>query len=1108
MSSERDLLVARICIEKGFATAEQVQECLEAPSSGAFEFALRQKGYISDEALREIARMTPPADTKAVRTPAEIETLKRCAACGTVYSGEACSSCLARFAQDTGEEPTPEELAAGDAAISRERAGEALPPEVAQAEKNPANRFGKFVLVRQLGAGGMGVVFQAWQTDLRRMVALKFIRGAEAEKDLERFTREARLAATLSHPAIAPIYESGEIDGKHYFAMQFVEGVTLDRVLAAKPRPAIRRGVEILVKVAEAVEYAHEHGIIHRDLKPANVMVDARDRVYVMDFGLAKLVRTGSSLTGSGFAVGTPSYMSPEQAQGDHARIGPRSDVYALGALLYEVSAARPPFTGDNVVQLLVDVVHKDPVPPRRLNPKVHPELETVTLKALEKDPDRRYASAAELTADLRRWLDGEPVLARPAGTVSRLVRRLRKHKLATAGVLAMVAGLAIVAAMFGFRAREERTRSAARPHYETAAAQFDAADKLRLLSKAPPESLARYGSMLERAEEQAARAVERDPLYAEAHYLLGRILRHRTLELGRADAELTRAIELEPGHLRAYLERALLRLDLFAVSQGLQTVSLRNTTLSPTFTWAEGDARFTKRRERIGQDLDTAGRLAGREYEKSILQGAAEFALWRPGQNEQLDKAERHFLRARELSPADPFPFRFLAWVRLARGDARGAGDYAARAVEVAPNDHPLLYHAACMLSYGGRQDEALVAVERALLINPEHSQLLNVKGNILTRKGDFAGAAAVLEKAHARDPRQATVLDNLGYALFQLKRFKEAASTYGRAAELDPEDWDAFEGRALSLMELGRFDEAEKDMGRVVAGRPTADSYSNRGAVRSRAGRYDDAMADFREALRLDPDNQEYPYNVGILRSREGKDAEAVESLRRAEQLGRKRVDTYVALAQALNRLKRYPEGESAATRALDLDPGSTAALADRGQARAEQGKIDLALADYLKAVSLKPDHAGAHRDLGITYMKTRRPAEALPHLQRAVELGRKDISPLLAEALNQLGRPEEAEKAFSEAVAALPRDPMALFGRSRVRHALGRRAEAIADLDAALVLAPGFAEAWGYRGVLKLEEKRRADAAADLRKALELKPSLRQAFGAFLEDAAREE
>src|SRR5436190_612184 len=273
MSSERDLVVARVCLEKGYATPEQVQECLRQASSSTdtarpVEAVLRRYGYISEEAYRELSSL----DRRA-RDPRGPETLKRCTTCGTVYSNEICPKCIAGFAL-AGESKTLEE----EAAARPERPAAPLDPEIEKAAADPSNRFGKYILLRELGAGGMGVVFKAWQSDLRRIVALKFIRGVEAQHDLERFFREAQLSATLSHPGIAPIYESGVHDGKHFFAMQYVEGLTLDRFLAATPRPPLRKAVEILAHVAEAVEYAHEHGIIHRDLKRANVMIDARGR--------------------------------------------------------------------------------------------------------------------------------------------------------------------------------------------------------------------------------------------------------------------------------------------------------------------------------------------------------------------------------------------------------------------------------------------------------------------------------------------------------------------------------------------------------------------------------------------------------------------------------------------------------------------------------------------------------------------------------------------------------------------------------------------------------------------------------------------------------------
>jgi predicted Ser/Thr protein kinase len=258
--SERNRRVAQRCLEKGYATPQQVQECLKEGDPAPVEDVLRGRGYISDLIRRELAALDSPVP----------DTLKRCGVCATVHAGELCPKCAAGFLAE--DEPIPPE-----------RPAPPLDPEVERAAAEPQNRFGKYVLLKELGAGGMGVVFKAWQSDLRRVVALKFIRGVESQQDRERFFREAQLAATLNHPGIAPVYESGVHEGKHFFAMQYVEGVTLERWKA----PSLKEAVERLARVAEAVAYAHELGIIHRDLKPANVMIDSRGRAYVMDFGLA-----------------------------------------------------------------------------------------------------------------------------------------------------------------------------------------------------------------------------------------------------------------------------------------------------------------------------------------------------------------------------------------------------------------------------------------------------------------------------------------------------------------------------------------------------------------------------------------------------------------------------------------------------------------------------------------------------------------------------------------------------------------------------------------------------------------------------------------------------
>jgi serine/threonine-protein kinase len=269
--------------------------------------------------------------------------------------------------------------------------------------------FGKYHLEQELGRGGMGVVYRARQVDLDRPVALKMVLSSQLSSPdaLERFKNEARAAAGLTHPHIVAVYEAGEHDGQPFFAMQYIEGASLGeraRLQRLTPEEAAR----IVCAVAEAVHHLHCNGILHRDLKPSNILLDATGHPYVTDFGLAKLLG-GSHHTTTGAIVGTPSYMSPEQAAG-RKDLGPASDVYSLGAILYELLTGQPPLREDNPLDTLVQVLENEPIPPRRLRPEIPAELELICLRCLEKAPEERFASAQELAATLDGYLKGEEV--------------------------------------------------------------------------------------------------------------------------------------------------------------------------------------------------------------------------------------------------------------------------------------------------------------------------------------------------------------------------------------------------------------------------------------------------------------------------------------------------------------------------------------------------------------------------------------------------------------------------------------------------------------------------------------------------------------------------
>ncbi|MFM9061822.1 MAG: serine/threonine-protein kinase, partial [Pirellula sp.] len=269
----------------------------------------------------------------------------------------------------------------------------------------PCN-FGDYRLIEEVGRGGMGVVYRAEQVGLGRQVAVKMILKDHlaSESERQRFFAEARATARLQHAGIVPVYDVGEIDARPYFAMQYIQGRTLQELIHTTSIDE-RQSVRIVAMIAEAVDFAHQHGIVHRDIKPSNILVDSNGIARLTDFGLAKHTDAGESLTRTGVVLGTPSYMSPEQASGRMGNISPASDVYSLGSVLYHALTGRPPFVAKTTMDMLLQVMEQDPPSARLLNPKIDRDLEMVLVRCLQKPPDLRYPSAAKRGSDLNGYL-------------------------------------------------------------------------------------------------------------------------------------------------------------------------------------------------------------------------------------------------------------------------------------------------------------------------------------------------------------------------------------------------------------------------------------------------------------------------------------------------------------------------------------------------------------------------------------------------------------------------------------------------------------------------------------------------------------------------------
>ena len=958
---------------------------------------------------------------------------------------------------------------------------------IQQLLEKPGTQIGPYKLLEQIGSGGMGVVYRAEQkVPVRRMVALKVIKpGMDTQQVVARFEAERQALAIMNHPNIAKVLDAGATDaGRPYFVMDLVKGAPLTD-FCDQQKLDTRERLQLFITVCQAIQHAHQKGVIHRDIKPGNVLVemhDVRPVPKVIDFGVAKAI--GQQLTektlhtGFGEMVGTPAYMSPEQAGHSSIDVDTRSDIYSLGVLLYELLTGHTPFERDTLRNAGFDEMRRmirevDPprpstrvstleakalstvsdcrrVEPRRLSQQLRGELDWIVMKALEKDRNRRYESANSFASDIQRYLADEPVQACPQSAVYRLRKFVRRRKTALFASSALAIGLLLaVAAVGGSIGFVLRDRAA----HETAIAQ---AASLALDEADAFEQQAKWPDAL--AAAQRAKAL---------------------MDSQGGDPALQARVQQRRDDLVMVLRLEEIRLEMVVVKDN-------------TFDWSLGDSFYAKAFRDYGIDvtsgppeevarqlpvgpvrielvaaLDHWAQLSRSTTKPGNDQGwrrlldvasAADADPWRNRLREAHKVRGLKFLRELQssikpdeyLQPSDILLLTWIivspeVWDVMCEAQRRRPSDfwlnyvlghhfaqqnppqlnealgYYRAALALRPQSPGVLTNLGIVLSDMNRLDEAIAAHEQAIRIKPDYALAHNNLGKAYADKGAPDDAMVAFRKAISLSPDDATVHYNLGTALFNSGAPGEAIVELREAIRLTPSNAAAHNNLGNALKEKGALDEAEDAYRTAIRLKPDhALAYNGLGGLLcDDRGDYDGAITAFRRAIELQPDDAVFHQNLGNALSEKGALDEAITAYRQAALRSAEDAGILNSLGKSLTTKGALDEAKTVLQKAIQLQPDLADAHNNLGNTLTAKGALDEAITAYQKATRIQPDDFKAYINLCIAFARKEAWDETITAATEAIR-----CKPDFAEAHCYLGHALREKGRLREALEALRR------------------------------------------------------------------------------------